>query len=207
MSRRRAWEWLFSHVYRTGPILTPERPALPDGPFIIAANHLDWLDGLALMLGFRKLAPRRRLRFVSVAANYRVFGDYNLKIDHNDPASVLKAAEQTLAANSIVVFFIEGERNSGSQLLPGKTGCVRLALATGLPIVPVGLIGPSFPSFFISLPRFSKTLPRLRLNFGAPITFGQADPSALDRALLHEKTRVILKALAPLCGKSIPDNL
>lgn len=177
---------------------------LPNGPFIIAINHIDWLDGFLLTVALTKALGERQIQFVARTSNYWIFGDHFIRIDPNAPGESLSRAERASQRKRVIGFFIEGARNPTSRLLPGKTGCARLALLTGLPVIPIGLNGLSHDSTLQALRRFPLILETLRIRIGAPLRWTPLPLERLDRALLDARTRAIMEALAPLCGKTLP---
>jgi 1-acyl-sn-glycerol-3-phosphate acyltransferase len=164
----------------------------------VAANHIDWLDGLVLVFALRP----RALRFPARTNNYWLLGDYALKLDPKDPGLAVAQLEREVARGYTPVFFPEGQRNPGQTLVRGKTGCARLALLTGLPVVPIGLRGASHRSFGAAVRRFSKTLREVEVHIGQPISFPKTPADQIDRPLLLERTRVIMEDLAELSAKT-----
>jgi 1-acyl-sn-glycerol-3-phosphate acyltransferase len=124
------------------------------GGCIIASNHKSWLD--AQVLG---VATRRRLFFVA-KADFKEWPLLRRIIDLFDGIYVrrggdqeaLEAISQAVRDGKAVVIFPEGtipgeedvprwEVEKDTGLLRGKTGVVRIAMATGAPIIPCGLSG------------------------------------------------------------------
>jgi 1-acyl-sn-glycerol-3-phosphate acyltransferase len=112
-------------------------------PCVFVANHQSFLD----VVTFGSIFPKR-----TVSAGKReigkipIFGWFyrlsgNLVIDRSDPRGArdsLEEAARTIGREQLSVWFMpEGHRNRGAELLPFKTGAFRLALAAGVPIVPV----------------------------------------------------------------------
>ena len=118
-----------------------------DGPAIIAANHLSYLDFL-----FLGLAADRRRRFVRFMAIRSAFdhpvggpllrGMHHIPVDRErDPLRAFDTAIEALRRGEVVGLHPEGRiRRSGTQL-PGKTGAVRMARETGAPLIPAAVWG------------------------------------------------------------------
>jgi 1-acyl-sn-glycerol-3-phosphate acyltransferase len=112
-------------------------------PCVFVANHQSFLD----VVTFGSVFPRRTVsagkreigRIPVFGWFYRLSG--NLVIDRSNPRGArdsLEEAARTIRDENVSVWFMpEGHRNSGAELLPFKTGAFRLALAAGVPIVPI----------------------------------------------------------------------
>lgn len=116
------------------------------GPAVIACNHASYLD--PLVNAYAVVKSRRRPRFL---AKQELFGAPGIKWalrgtrqiavarGTGEQSSSLRAAEEALARGELVVVYPEGTVTTRSDGLPmgGKTGTVRLALAAGVPIIPM----------------------------------------------------------------------
>lgn len=183
------------------------------GPFIIAGNHQSYLDPPTVWLA---LTPQlnRKLSFITKEYIWRklqrLFGKRGIEwmgllpMVMGEKARVLDLALQKLQNGGIVVIFPEGTRNRTGEpvLLRGKTGAARLALATGAPVVPIGITAPAglnkrqaFKNFFFSLQPSTVTV-------GASLRFPKTE--AVDHALLEQTTTAIMQAIGTLCGKRYP---
>ena len=126
---------------------------LPEGPYIIAANHNSHLDTLILMSLF-PLSSLKRVRPVA-AADY-FFKNRYLKwfalnmigiIPINRQAKVskqhpLQGAMEALERKEILIIFPEGSRGEPEQMGHFKTGVAHLAKSfPDLPVVPVNIYG------------------------------------------------------------------
>jgi 1-acyl-sn-glycerol-3-phosphate acyltransferase len=116
-----------------------------DGPVLVACNHVSYIDAFAH--GYAVSRRGRRPRFLAKAELFdvRVVGALlrNAKMvpvrrGFGDP-SVLRRAEESLRTGECVLIYPEGTVTRQPDSLPmrGKTGVVRLSLATGVPITPV----------------------------------------------------------------------
>lgn len=116
-------------------------------PCVIVANHQSFLDVVTFGSIFPKWtvsAGKREIGRIPVFGwFYRLSG--NLVIDRADPRSArgsLEEAARTIREERLSVWFMpEGHRNQEVELLRFKTGAFRLALAAGVPIVPI-VAGP-----------------------------------------------------------------
>lgn len=180
-----------------------------DGAFIIAANHQSYLDPPLVWLGLFPVL-KRKLWFVTTEYVWRslkkVFGQRGLDwmgilpIVQTDKARVVELALTHLRAGEPVVIFPEGTRNRTGQpvLLPGKTGVARLALGTGAPVVPIGLVAPPGLTTGQAIRNFFSRHPAT-LTVGPPIRFPREADPAKER--LTAVTTETMRAIGRLCGK------
>jgi 1-acyl-sn-glycerol-3-phosphate acyltransferase len=116
------------------------------GPFIVAANHIGWLDGplMAIVLPRPVHAWTKAEMFTGRTGVFlRRSGQIPLDRFHADPAAV-KSALRVLRAGNAVGVFPEGNRGDG-ELRRFHRGAAYLALATGAPVVPVAFLGTRLP--------------------------------------------------------------
>lgn len=173
---------------------------LPSGSFIVASNHTDFLDGFYLAAGFLQLTGHRLL-FLTKTNNYG-WTRSTIPIDPDQPAAALKEAASMLTQGYALCNFVEGERNHTDTLGVGKTGTVRLALASGLPIVPVGIQGMApHKYFFGSVGEFLRGGRRVTLRVGEP--WEVPAPATVTNEALHSLTQELMQRVAPLCGKRV----
>lgn len=113
---------------------------LPAGPKIIAANHAYATDPFHLPFLFRE--PLHFVMQKSFFANplfariFKLAGQ--IEVNHECGRTFEQACE-TLARGETVVIFPEGRLVAPGQHFPARTGAVRMALATGASIIPLGM--------------------------------------------------------------------
>lgn len=141
--RRYASLWLD----RTWSIRLHQTMNVPDdGPVILAANHIGWLDGPLLFLKAPRLAHalvKRELYAGRTGRLLRAAAQIPVNRSGTDIAALRTAAE-ALLAGQVVVIYPEGRRGSG-DLKSIKGGVAWLALATGAPVIPVSIFGTRPP--------------------------------------------------------------
>src|SRR6185295_18204009 len=84
-----------------------------------------------------------------------------LPLDNAQPATVLDPAIKQLERGAVIGIFPEGTRNKPSinhhwetELLRGKTGAARLAIATGAPVIPAAIRAPRGVSVWLAVADF-----------------------------------------------------
>ena len=141
---------LFRPVLRHGVRWTVEGAHLIPvrGPVILASNHVSYLD--PFVLGYLADLRKRRVRFLAKAELFEKSGlgvllrsmrQIPVQRGTEAAASSLDAARAALEAGECVAVFPEGTISLDLDPMPGRTGAARLAAATGVPVIPVGLWG------------------------------------------------------------------
>jgi len=118
------------------------------GPTILASNHVSYLDPLTL--AYVADTRGRRVRFLAkselfeshaLGALLRSAHQIPVSRGSADSAGALSAALDALRGGECVAVFPEGTISQDFEPMRGKSGTARLAQASGIPIVPVGLWG------------------------------------------------------------------
>jgi 1-acyl-sn-glycerol-3-phosphate acyltransferase len=204
--------WLFLKFVLLGPALhllfRPKVSGLEhiprEGGAIIAANHVSFLDPLLLPL----VVPRRRVMFLTKVKyidkpllRWILTGAGVIPVATDDPRAVgqsVTAAVEVVRSGRLVGIFPEGTRSPDGRLQRGKTGVARVALESGAPVIPVGIIGTD-----LAFPRGAR-LPRprsVRIAFGPPITFANSDGRVRSASLSRAATDQVMAAIRDLSGQ------
>lgn len=107
------------------------------------------------------------------------------------------AAIPALKAGDLIAVYPEGTRSPDGRLYRGRTGVARLAVAAGVPIIPVGVAGTD------QVQPIGRLMPKLErgvlsVKFGKPIdTTGRSD----DRTALRELTDQVMAEIQKLTGQ------
>src|SRR5918992_2332863 len=118
-----------------------------NGPVLLASNHISYFDPVAI--GFLADRAGRRVRFLAkaelfekrfMAAVLRRMGQIRVERGRGD-VGALDLATAALRAGECVHVFPEGTISDEFEPMAGKTGLARLARATGVDVVPVGVWG------------------------------------------------------------------
>ncbi|TDB70197.1 1-acyl-sn-glycerol-3-phosphate acyltransferase [Micromonospora sp. KC723] len=111
--------------------------------------------------------------------------------------SAFDAAIPALRAGDLVAVYPEGTRSPDGRLYRGRTGAARLAVAAGVPIIPVGVIGTDKAQpIGVRVPRPGKA--KIIIRFGKPLDFtGRPD----DRTSLRAMTDELMAEIQTLTGQ------
>jgi 1-acyl-sn-glycerol-3-phosphate acyltransferase len=118
-------------------------------------------------------------------------------------ASLRKGIE-ILEDGKLLGIYPEGTRTPDGRLYRGKTGPVRLSLRTGVPIIPVAMIG-----VFEILPpgaKFPRFGGRVGIKVGAPLDFSRYAGKDDDRFALRSATDELMYELMLLSGQEYVDE-
>ena len=117
----------------------------PRRPFVVVSNHESFADILLLCnlpWEMKWMSKVEILRIPYLGWMMKLAGD--IPVDRGSRESAVKAMErsrQTLKNRVSVMIFPEGTRSIGDELLPFKDGAFRLAIKTGVAILPLALVG------------------------------------------------------------------
>ncbi len=174
------------------------------GPAIIAPNHTSVIDSF-----FLPCVLPRRITFVGKAEYlddwktkylFPALGMIPIDRGGGDAAeAALAAAQRVLDRGELFGIYPEGTRSRSGKLHKGHTGPARLALRTGAPIIPVGLVGtrdiqpPDVP-----MPRPFRPVV---VRFGRPISMDRYQGRPDDRLLLRQIIDEVMYEIRALTGQ------
>lgn len=177
------------------------------GPFIVASNHLSFLDSVLI----QALMPRRVGFFAKAeyftgtglkGAAMRSFfeGVGSIPVERNQQAAsvaALKTLLEVLEDGGGVGIYPEGTRSRDGLLYRGRTGVGWLALTSGAPVVPVGLHGTDRLQ-----PAGRKMVKpqHFTMTVGRPLYFQKTGPEHALPAR-RQATDRIMDAIADLSGQ------
>jgi len=186
---------------------------LPKGAKIFAVNHPSTLDPLYVMSGIKE--PVHALLTEDV---FKIFGLSQLitwaghvAVGPSSGQVAFKRAIKLLNKKRNILIFPEGTISKNSkQVQKLKTGAVRLALATGAPIIPVGIYVDStkIKKFTIKIKDKENRFYWYRrgayvINYGKPLYFqGQAS----DHQLVYKNSLILQKTLQKLLIQNLLSN-
>ncbi|WP_378739264.1 lysophospholipid acyltransferase family protein [Nocardia brasiliensis] len=201
----------FMHLYNRPTVEGVENiPA--DGPAIMAGNHLSFADWL-----FAPLMSPRRINYLAKAEYFNTpgikgafqkwffttTGQFPIDRTGADAAEdALNAARKLLDQGRLVGLYPEGTRSPDGRLYKGKTGLARLALETGVPVIPVAVIGTDA----VSPPGpFRWRRRKVTVKFGTPIDFSRYEGMGGNRFVERAVTDEVMYELMQLSGQEYVD--
>ena len=180
------------------------------GAAILAANHLSFSDSF-----FIPVVVPRHVTFIAKAEYFNTTGLKGMwnkyfyarfagavPIDRsgtrNATTAALDGAVGVLAAGGLFGIYPEGTRSPDGRLYRGRTGIAEIALRSGAPIIPIGIIGTDrVQPPGKKLPRLS----RVTIRIGAPLDLTEAKalgkPALVRRAITDE----VIEAIQKLSGQ------
>lgn len=180
------------------------------GPVIFASNHLSFIDSIAI-----PVAAPRPVHFLAKSSYFEGSGLGGwasrqfftaigaIPVQRGVGQAALDALDQQrklLEDGSAVALYPEGTRSLDGRLYKGRTGVAFLALQTGAPVVPVGLIGTD------KVMPVGATMPSLKhrvtVRFGEPLDLSHHGPADSGRAR-RLATDEIMTAIHALSGQEL----
>jgi 1-acyl-sn-glycerol-3-phosphate acyltransferase len=233
LARRALWRTVLTG---TGGLRVRGLARLPDGPCVIVANHNSHADTAALIASL----PARRRPAVAAAADYwfdgtgssprallswtglrrwackALCGAFPVRRGGGGTAD-LAAAARLLATGRDVVVYPEGSRSRDGSIGEFRHGAARLAVLSGVPLVPVGITGTRelLPASKTGAQRRRSTV---TVRIGVPVQAGIAaavaplaavpaqpgSPDAVSGMMAAARARVALLAAQP--GAALADS-
>jgi len=182
------------------------------GAAIIASNHLSFSDSI-----FMPLVVPRRVTFLAkseyftgrgikgrlIAAFFRALGQ--VPVDRSGgraSEAALETGLRILREGNLLGIYPEGTRSPDGRLYRGRTGIARMALESGVPVIPVAMIDTD------KIQPPGKALPKIMqvgIRFGEPLDFSRYEGMSGDRFILRSVTDEIMYALMDLGGQEYVD--
>ncbi|TMK55898.1 MAG: 1-acyl-sn-glycerol-3-phosphate acyltransferase [Actinobacteria bacterium] len=146
------------------------------GPLVLAPNHFSQMDHF-----FAGVYLRRKIRFMAksqlfgppvLTYIYKHGGVFPVRRGHHDEEA-FETVHELLQQGEMLLVYAEGGRSRSQQLGEPKPGIGRIALESGVPIVPVAIHGSERARQWTKM-RF----PKVTIQFGEPVTYPvEAAPS------------------------------
>lgn len=213
------WYWLFKYVLLGPILLVLGRPKLEgaeniptDGPAILASNHQAVLDSF-----FLPLRVNRRITFLAKSEYFTgtglkgrfqkwffsAVGQVPIDRTGADAAQdALNAGLRVLGDGKLLGIYPEGTRSPDGRLYKGKTGMARLALESGVKVIPVAMIDTAKVN-----PIGSKMWKpaKVTVRIGEPIDFSRFEGMGGNRFVERAITDEVMYKLMVLSGQEYVD--
>jgi 1-acyl-sn-glycerol-3-phosphate acyltransferase len=187
-ARRQRPDWVYDLVrlllvpyiailYRGRCIDSQKVPS--SGPVLLAPNHFSFLDHF-----FVAAYLRRKVQFMAKSQLFKrpmqfIFthgGVFPVLRGRRDEEA-FKTAHVILERGDMVLMYLEGGRSRSGELGEARPGVGRLALESGVPVVPVAIYGSQGARNWRKL-----QFPSVTVQFGDPIRFEQVEQPTREQA-------------------------
>jgi 1-acyl-sn-glycerol-3-phosphate acyltransferase len=166
------------------------------GPLIIVSNHLNNIDppllGASIPRKIDFMAKQELFEHWFVKAVVEGYGAFPVRRKQLDRKSIRQALEK-LQNGQVVGMFPEGQRSLNTQLQKPQLGAALLADRSGVPVLPVGIIGSNQMKGVGSI----RYRPRITVRIGCPFVLTAAD-DIRTRIRLTQYSDLIMERIAEL---------
>ncbi len=189
-------------IYRVRAIGVKNVPR--EGPLLLAPNHFSQMDHF-----FVGLYLRRQVRFMAKSQMfgppiltyiYKHGGVFPVRRGQHDEES-FKTAFTILEQEGMLLVYAEGGRSRSGELGEVKPGIGRIALESGVPVVPVAIQGSE------KVRRWKRfRFPKVTVQFGEPLSFPVEEGASRERQLevaeeVFGQVRKMYEGLATRSGR------
>jgi len=183
---------------------------LPSGGFVLAPNHISHLDPFLIshFMVDQGISPRFLAKdtLMSLPVGGRILRNAEqipVYRSTSGAAESLRAAIAAVEAGSVVTIYPEGTitRDPGAWPMSGRTGAVRVALATGRPLVPVVQWGPQ--DLLWPYSKKLRLFPRktIHVRVGDPVDLSDLEGRELTEELLDTATNRLMDTLTAMMAE------
>ena len=120
-------------------------PPVERGGLIVAANHQTYFDpfwiSIQIKRPMRYLAWDEAFDWPVVGRLMEWLGSWPLQLEGGDPSAIRRSLQWLRRGGAVVIFPEGGRARADGELMKFKPGAARMALETGVPILPVTIRG------------------------------------------------------------------
>ncbi len=179
------------------------------GPAVLCPNHISVIDSFFVPAVLdRALIYVGKAEYLDDWKTRRLFPALGMiPIDRRGgehAATALEAARRVLESGGLFGIYPEGTRSRSGKLHKGHTGAARLAVETGAPLIPIGIVGtreiqpPDQP--------YPRPFMPATIRFGTPIDVSRYRSRSADRSLFRQLTDELMYEIQALCGLEYVDT-
>jgi 1-acyl-sn-glycerol-3-phosphate acyltransferase len=169
--------WLVWIVFRGRCISSQNVPE--SGPVILAPNHFSFMDHF-----FVGAFLRRRVRFMAKSQLFKpplqfIYthgGVFPVRRGHHDEEVFITANAVLERGRAIVMYCEGGRQRTGRMAERARPGIGRLALESGVPVVPIAVYGSQRARNWKRL-----QFPKVTIQYGEPIRFERVEHSTREQ--------------------------
>jgi 1-acyl-sn-glycerol-3-phosphate acyltransferase len=177
--------------FRTRAIDSHKVPA--EAAAIIAPNHFSFLDHFFIAVYIRRKVQflaksqlfKRPMQFI-----YTHGGVFPILRGRHDEEA-FKTAHAVLERGNVVVMYAEGGRSRSGELGEPRPGLGRLALESGVPVVPTAIYGSERARHWTRL-----QFPKVTVQYGDPVRFERVESPTREQA--QEASELVFEEIAKL---------
>jgi 1-acyl-sn-glycerol-3-phosphate acyltransferase len=178
-----------------------------DGPVILVANHVSFFDSVLLMFGLpRPVAFIGKAEYTdNPLTNWLFCGAGMIPVRRENPGDLPHVFDEVAAVlerGEVIGVFPEGTRSLDGRLHRGHVGAAHLALTTGAPIVPVGIVGTD--RVLPTGARLVRPFRHAKISLGEPIR--PDGPTKSTNRKRRELTDRFMAEIARLCDETYVDE-
>lgn len=165
------------------------------GPYIIAANHLSWLDipmVPAYVPGKVVYMAKEESFRSKVGWLVRFLGAFPVKRGEGDRQAI-RTANELLKKEKVLAIFPEGTRSKTRTMAKGHAGLGMIALRSGVPVLPVAIWGSEN-----ALKKFGADV---TICYGEPVVF-KPQGTKVTREEIESTTEDVMRRIAAM----LPDR-
>jgi len=174
------------------------------GPALLVANHVGFHDPLLLISALVVSTKGRKIYVITKWKMFRwkIFQNWIGSIPlYEDRIKTFDKTRRILNKGGLVLIYPEGKVGRLDEISKVKSGAARLALATHLPVIPIGLHRTSKLPKNVFVRYLEIFFSCVKIHIGQPLDLHAWYHKKIDRLLLDEVMRAIMVPVANLANK------
>ena len=161
---------------------------------ILCPNHVHALDSAVILATAKRkvnVLAKEEL-FINPIGNWfaKIFGIYPVNSEKKSTAT-LKISLKLLKNNELLMIFPEGTRNGMAKGVIPKSGAIKIAIAAGALIIPIGVQG----NF--------KLFRKIVINIGKPIDYSRYKDKISDKDFMQQLVDELMEKIVELRDEKV----